>query len=342
MDSIRGTAFLQFGELLSEQGASLRDHLVPHRVSLDVVGDFEKKFSYKSLVQIFEGSAHAINMPELGLELAARQGSSLLGPLQHLARSAPTVGDGLVAVLRYMHLYSPSIHFRLERRPGSAILYFENTLPCNEDIPQIVEKSVLQGKLLISELMGAAFRPRSVLLRHQPQADIAVYRRYFGCPVLFGQTHNALALSPVSLQRPCIQHDAVLHSIVRFYLEAQSSDDENLRSKVERHIQMLLPRSRCNLQQVARNLGLNPRTLQRRLASDGIDFEGHVEQIRRQQAEHLLRHTDLTVGQIASELGYNRTASFCRAHLRWFGMSPLEHRRVHGKRPLHALESAND
>ncbi|MCJ1886923.1 AraC family transcriptional regulator [Pseudomonas sp. LA21] len=341
MDSIRGTAFLQFGELLSEQGASLRDHLSPHHVSLDVVGDFEKSFSYKSLVQIYEGSAHAINMPELGLELAARQGSSLLGPLQHLARSAPTVGDGLVAVLRYMHLYSPSIHYRLERRPGSAMLYFDNALPCIEDIPQIVEKSLLQGKLLISELMGAAFRPRSVLFRHQPQADIAVYRRYFGCQVLFGQDHNALALSPASLQRPCIQHDAVLHAIVRYYLEAQSSQDEDLRSQVAQHIQMLLPKCRCNLQQVARNLGLNPRTLQRRLASEGLDFEGHVEQIRRQQAEQLLCHTSLTVAQIARELGYNRTASFCRAHLRWFGIPPLEHRRLRGEGPFRAATDAD-
>ncbi|AGI24295.1 AraC family transcriptional regulator [Pseudomonas sp. ATCC 13867] len=342
MDSIRGTAFLQFGELLSEQGATLREHLAPHHVDLDVVGNFEKKFSYKSLAQIFEGSARAVHMPELGLELAARQGSSLLGPLQHLARSAPTVGDGLVAVLRYMHLYSPSIHYRLERRPGNVLLYFDNSLPCPEAIPQIVEKSVLQGKLLVSELMGAAFRPRSVLLRHQPQADIALYRRYFGCPVLFGQEHNALALSPISLQHPCIQHDPVLHSIVRFYLEAQSSSDDDLRSKVERHIQMLLPKCRCSLQQVAHNLGLNTRTLQRRLANDGIDFEGHVEQIRRQQAEHLLCRTTLTVGQIARELGYNRTASFCRAHLRWFGMPPLEHRRLHGKHPFHAGSSTDD
>lgn len=342
MDSIRGTAFLQFGELLSEQGASLRDYLTPHQVGLDVVGNFEKKFSYKSLAQIFEGSAHAVRMPELGLELAARQGSSLLGPLQHLAHSAPTVGDGLVAVLRYMHLYSPSIHFRLERRPGRTLLYFDNSLPCTEEIPQIVEKSVLQGKLLISELLGAVFRPRAVLFRHQPQADLAVYRRYFGCQVLFGQDCNALALPQESLLRPCIQHDPVLHSIVRFYLEARSDTENDLQAKVERHIQALLPRCRCNLQEVARSLGLHPRTLQRRLASDGVDFEGHVEQIRRRQAAQMLCSTALSVSQIARELGYCHTASFCRAHMRWFSMSPLEHRRLHGNAASRAAAAQDE
>lgn len=342
MDSIRGSAFLQFGELIAERGASLRDYLAPHHVALDVVGNYEKKFSYKSLAQIFEGSAHALNMPALGLELAARQGSSLLGPLQHLARSAPTVGDGLVALLRYMHLYSPSIHFRLERRPGRALLYFDNALPCTTEVPQIVEKSVLQGKLVISELLGAAFRPNAVLLRHQAQGDVRVYQRYFGCPVRFGQEHNALVLSQESLLRPCIQYDPVLHSIVRFYLETHSSTDADLRSKVERQVQALLPRCRCNLQEVARALALHPRTLQRRLAEDGIDFEQHVEQIRQRQATQLLCHTTLSVSQIAQELGYNRTTSFCRAHLRWFGVSPMEHRRLQGNkaaRQAGALES---
>jgi len=328
MDTVRGTAFLQFGELLAERGASMRAHLAPHHIDLSVVGDYEKKFSYKSLVQIFEGSARALAMPELGLELASRQKSSLLGPLQHLAQTAPTAGEGLAAVVRYMHLYSPSIIFRLERRNGGTLLCFDNTLPCIEEIPQIVEKSLLHGRLMMAELLGAPFQPTTVLLRHQPQAELAVYRRYFGCPVLFGQAHNALAIAQHDLQRPCARHDATLHAIVKFYLEAHSSADEKLGLEVERHIHALLPKQRCNLEQVAQLLDLHPRTLQRRLANDGIDFEEHVDQIRRHRAKQLLGQSNLPIGQIAQELGYRRTTSFCRAHHRWFGMAPIEHRRA--------------
>ncbi|MCP1625357.1 AraC family transcriptional regulator [Pseudomonas nitroreducens] len=328
MDTVRGTAFLQFGDLLAERGASLRAHLAPHRIDLNVVGDYEKKFSYRSLVQIFEDSARALHMPEFGLELASRQKSSLLGPLQHLAQTAPTAGEGLAAVVRYMRVYSPSILFRLERRGGSALLCFDNALPCIEEIPQIVEKSLLHGQLMIAELLGTPFRPTTVLLRHQPQAGLAVYQRYFGCPVLFGQEHNALVIAQSDLQRPCARHDATLHSIVKFYLEAHSGSDDKLGAQVERHIQALLPRQRCSLEQVAQLLDLHPRTLQRRLASDGIDFEEHVDQIRRRRAEQLLGQSDLAIAQIAQELGYRRTTSFCRAHHRWFGMAPIEHRRA--------------
>ncbi|MDT4878601.1 HTH-type transcriptional regulator VirS [compost metagenome] len=128
------------------------------------------------------------------------------------------------------------------------------------------------------------------------------------------------------MQRPCARHDPMLHSIVKFYLEAHSDTDEKLGFEVERQIYALLPKQRCSLEQIAQLLDLHPRSLQRRLASDGIDFEERVDEIRRRQAEQLLGHTDLTVGQIALELGYRRTSSFCRAHQRWFGISPMEHR----------------
>jgi AraC-like DNA-binding protein len=328
MDTVRGTAFLQFGELLAERGASMRAHLAPHRIDLNVVGDYEKKFSYKRLVQIVEGSAQALHMPEFGLELASRQKSTLLGPLQRLAQTAPTAGEGLAAVVRYMRLYSPSILFHLERRNDCTLLCFDNALPCIEEIPQIVEKSLLHGRLMMAELLGTPFQPTTVLLRHQPQAELAVYLRYFGCPVLFGQEHNALAINQRDLQHPCARHDAMLHSIVKFYLEAHSGADEKLGFEVERHIHALLPRQRCNLEQVAQLLDLHPRTLQRRLANDGVDFEEHVDRIRRRRAEQLLGESELPIARIAQELGYRRTTSFCRAHHRWFGMAPIEHRRA--------------
>ncbi|OII58614.1 hypothetical protein BIW19_01735 [Pseudomonas putida] len=205
MESIRGSAL--FDQLLTEHGASQRDFLAPLQIGLDVVGNFGKTLPYLSLVQMFEGSAHALSLPRFGLELALRQGSTLVGPLRHLASSAPTVGHALVAVIRYMRHYSPAIHFRLEHRAGQALLYFDNGLPSSEQTPQIVGKSVMGARLLIGELRGTPLRPRAVTFRH-----------------------------------------AALGS----------------------------------------------------------------------------------VGQISNELGYRRTTSFCRAHLRWFDMTPLEHRRQHG------------
>ncbi|MCX2688071.1 AraC family transcriptional regulator ligand-binding domain-containing protein [Pseudomonas sp. DCB_AW] len=330
MESIRGSALLQFDQMLAEHGAVQQDFLVPLKIGLEVVGNYGKTLPYLNLVRLFEGSAHALSLPRFGLELAVRQGSTLVGPLQHLAKSAPTVGHALIAVIRYMRHYSPALHYRLERRAAQALLYFDNGLPSSEQTPQIIEKSIMGAKLLIAELRGVPLRPKAVMFRHSALGDAKGYARYFDCPVLFGQPHNCLVMSADILQEATGSHDATLHAIVRHYLENQAVACDSLRAQVERKIQMLLPNQRCSLEQVALALELNPRTLQRRLASDGIDFEGYLDDLRRQQAQQMLRSTTLSVGQISSELGYRRTTSFCRAHLRWFDMTPLEHRRLHG------------
>lgn len=330
MDSIRGSALLQFDQLLTEHGARQHDLLAPLKIDPQVVGNYAKRLPYLNLVQLFEGSAHALSLPRFGLELALLQGATLVGPLRHLANSAPTVGHALVAVIRYMRHYSPAIHFRLEHRAGQALLYFDNGLPDSRHTPQIVEKSMMGARLLIGELRGTPLRPKAVTLRHLALGEPAGYLRYFDCPVLFDQPHNCLLMPADVLQEACVHHDAALHAIVRHYLEEQAVPCDSLCAQVERIIQMLLPSQRCTLEQVALALELNPRTLQRRLASDGIDFEDYLDGMRRRQAQQMLRSTGLSVGQIASELGYRRTTSFCRAHLRWFDMTPLEHRRQHG------------
>ncbi|CAD5109280.1 AraC family transcriptional regulator [Zestomonas carbonaria] len=328
MDSVRGTALLQFGELVGQYGASARDYLAPHHIPMDVIGDYEKKLSYKRMVQMFEGVAHAMNMPGFGLELATRQGSRLLGPLHHLARSSATVGDGLDAVIRYMRVYSPSIHATLEHEKPSrrTLLRFENNLPNSLEIPQIIEKSVLQGCLLVSELLGAPYRPQVVLFRHNPLASLAQYWRYFACPVLFGQDFNAVAMAPEDLDKPCAHHDPILHSVVRFYLDAHLDSTPNLAAEVDRQIRAFLPLQRANLEQVAQALGMNSRTLQRRLADAGLDFGQQLDRMRRHLAQQLLAGSALTISQIAKELGYRCATSFCRAHQRWFDMTPQEHR----------------
>ena len=67
------------------------------------------------------------------------------------------------------------------------------------------------------------------------------------------------------------------------------------------------------LKAVAAQLGLSARTLDRRLAAEGVRFE---------RAQALLRDGTLGVAQVASALGYRDAANFSRAFRRQFGTSP--------------------
>lgn len=289
-----------------------------------------------NLLNYFKCSIHPLALPRFNSGLPIFQGSSLLGPLRYLAISAPTVGHALVALIRYVRRYEIQVGFRLEYRPGQAVIFFENPMAGIEITPEAVEIWVAEFLSLISELRNMPLQPQLLSLSHSPLGEAAAYENYFNCPVLFCQDRNYLSMPAAVLEEANIKHSPDLHAMVRYYLEVKATPSGNLKAEVERQIIILLPQQRCTLEQVALAINLHPRTLQRRLAQVNVDFEECVDEIRRRQAEQMLRRTSLTAGQISYELGYRRITSFCRAHLRWFDMTPLEHRQHYADPPLRA------
>jgi AraC-like DNA-binding protein len=89
---------------------------------------------------------------------------------------------------------------------------------------------------------------------------------------------------------------------------------------------------RPNLAWVARRLGVSGRTLQRRLSAAGANFEAIRAGALRRRASDLLRSSDMTISQIAYELGYADPAHFTRAATQWSGLSPRDWRRELARR----------
>lgn len=80
------------------------------------------------------------------------------------------------------------------------------------------------------------------------------------------------------------------------------------------------------LESVAKRLAMSPRTLRRKLASDGTSFQKVLDEVREARARDYLRATDLTVDEIAAHLAFRSASSFCQAFKRWTGTSPGQFR----------------
>ncbi|PJI48836.1 MAG: AraC family transcriptional regulator [Pseudomonas sp.] len=247
------------------------------------------------------------------------------GVLRYLVSSAANVDDALVSLVRYMSVCVTTIHCRLERHSSHVLLHFD-CASSSQDDSSATEIWMLRVTGLIGKLLGRPFHPGQVAFRHGPHGDRSDYFRRFGCPALFRQKNNSLVLPPTILREPCLEADPTLHSIMRFYFESQTSCSGHVQELVTAHILRLMPLHQGTLVLVSQALDMNPRTLQRRLTDEQTDFEQLLDNVRRSQALHMLQHTNLGTSEIASALGYRRTGSFCRAHQRWFGVSPAEFR----------------
>ncbi|MUL45873.1 AraC family transcriptional regulator [Mycobacterium sp. CBMA293] len=81
-----------------------------------------------------------------------------------------------------------------------------------------------------------------------------------------------------------------------------------------------------SMQTVADELHVDPRTLRRRLASEGTSYRVLLDEVRRKLAIDLLRE-DVPVEEISRRLGYAETSNFTHAFKRWEGTAPSYFRR---------------
>jgi AraC-like DNA-binding protein len=159
-----------------------------------------------------------------------------------------------------------------------------------------------------------------------------MHEAHFRCPVKFDATQNVLVFSKADIDRPFLTHNADLLAMVAPQLEAELTRQlaqKTISEQVKGIVKKLLAGRRPTLQDVARELHLSTRTLQRRLTDEGVTFQQLMEGARRELAQHYLLHSSLELSETAYLLGYEDANSFFRAFHHWVGTSPAEWRTVH-------------
>ena len=329
MAVIRGSALTGFVDLVAALGGDPVRVLSSAHLTVAATGDPDVFLSYRSVLTAIEGAAVATRTPDFGRRLARHQSLDILGPLAAAARTASTVGAALGAIEQFMSVYSTAVESVVDPQPGRRHARYEWRLRQERPPPhrQAAELAVSIAIGVFGLLLDESFVPSSVHFRHQSIATRSDYERYFGCPVRFGAEFHGFLFPRSALSRPLAADDA-LHDIVRSYLGSMIvSSDEPFLDSVRRVVRRALPTGALSLDLVAHQFALHPRTLQRALGAEGTGFAAIVDEVRREEADHCLAQTDMTLTQMARVLSFSEPAVVSRARRRWHGTTAQERRR---------------
>jgi AraC-like DNA-binding protein len=175
----------------------------------------------------------------------------------------------------------------------------------------------------------------------RPKPAGGAHEAFFGCPVHFQAGRNALILKPGDLERPFPGHNPELLEMLTPALSAALGEldtSDSTGDQVKAVLRGKLASGRPELSDVARDLGLSERTLQRRITDEGSSFRVLLNEARREWGCQLLRDGNSGIDEIAYLLGYQDTRSFCRAFSDWEGMPPNRWRKMNGNRMLLSAE----
>ena len=134
------------------------------------------------------------------------------------------------------------------------------------------------------------------------------------------------------LDRPFVTHNEELVQIIGTQLDSElkaRNASVNVGQQVKDALKRSLAGKRPTLQNVAQELSLSARTLQRRLTDAGVTFQQLVEDTRRELARHYLKQSSVELNEAAFLLGFEDANSFFRAFQSWEGASPTEWRKAH-------------
>ncbi len=162
-----------------------------------------------------------------------------------------------------------------------------------------------------------------------------MHEAHFGCSVKLGARQNTLVFDRADFDRPFHTHNPALWAAVAPQLEAELSQalsSKAIGEQVKGVLKRLLAGRRPGIVDVAKELRLSSRTLQRRLAEEGATFQQVTQEARRELARHYLLHSSLELNEAAYLLGYEDAHSFFRAFQQWEGSSPGQWRARHAGR----------
>lgn len=299
-------------------------------VGLDPAGlaDQDEWIPAAAVARLLEISAAASGREDFGLRLVEFRRLANLGLLAMVIREEPDVRSVLDILIRYEHTYNHAIRVSLSEADDLATIGIDLELDEPADTRQATELAVGAFHHIHRQLHGSRWQPLRVCFPHAAPADISTHVRIFGPVIRFQCEFAGIVLSASNLGAPNQMADPLLRPYAHRLLDSVvPPDDVATVNRVRELIEALLPTGRCSVVQVARKLGVDRRTLHRRLGDSGETFSSLLDAIRAELARRTVPNPRRSLTEIAHQLGFSEPSAFSRWFRSRFGCSPTEWRR---------------
>lgn len=282
---------------------------------------------------LLERAALLTNEAAISLYLAEEMKVSCYGHVGIAATASETLGEAIAVLEQFIGLHCSVFKPKLKIDGEMAYLDFDQPSPKFKlnrhgmmflilGFSQILEN-------LAQDKLGICFQFQ------QDKPDFYKNTQKFNEKNMrFNGEKDCLIFNKVALSLPLKSADALLARLSKQQCE-QDADKLALKrdqkDRLDLQVKVLLydeHQGFLSLKQVATKLHLSERTLQRQLNSKQTSFQILVAEVRRKQAEHLLKQPKLSIEQIAERLGYADISHFSRAFKKWTNVTPKFFREV--------------
>ncbi|MBO9672394.1 MAG: AraC family transcriptional regulator ligand-binding domain-containing protein [Sphingobacteriaceae bacterium] len=267
-----------------------------------------------------------------GLHLGESLQLQALGIVGEIIKTSRTVGEAVTNAAPLAQIISASTELIIFKDDHHFSITF---VPANQDwaqhIPEVQAVDLLMV-LVIHELDGLLFKklyPSSVSFARSLD-NLEEYERVLRCrPEANAKTTQIsfdIAYWDERIIRSKHEHQQVLLLEEGAWPNAHISD-RALKKRIYNYIRSNSYLKMVTLEDIACNFNLSPRTLQRKLKSEEINFQQLADEARKNLALMYLKDNSMQIKEISTLLGYNEVSAFIRAFKRWTGKAPSNYQK---------------
>jgi AraC-like DNA-binding protein len=280
------------------------------------------------LVQVMEACIARSKAKHFPFVLGETYAFDYLPDLETFVTTSPTLREAARVLGWVRELVNPMINMRLEERGDLAELVLNMETPGEPPAsykPYFAETtfaSVVKFGRMVLRSHGDF---RRLCFRHAAPHYAVEYQRYFRLPVVFGQARNALEVDRRLLDVRLDGGYPALHQQAEVRVEQRLSQlprHTGLSAAVEQIYSTKPGLLAQGIEHVAAELGLNVRTLQRKLREEGQRFAELQARVQYRLAMRYLEEPRADIETVSEKLGFSDRRSFTRAFTRWSGVSP--------------------
>jgi AraC-like DNA-binding protein len=265
--------------------------------------------------------------------LAANAPLRRFGALAYSVATCPTLEDAYAHVHRFLGLWNEGMTIALTRDAIGGTLGLRPQPPGTRDDRgrrALLELSVTALIATAREVTGVMVTPRRIEIDSRGEGQTGL-EQYAGCTVEYSAESSRITLDAETLALPLSEADPALAEIVSAFVQERlnrMTATETWSGCTRDALLAHVGRRPCELADVARELTVSTRTLQRRLAEEGSTFADILDDVRCELAMRYLATDTLGTGEVAYLLGFAELSAFHHAFRRWTGATPAGWRKA--------------
>jgi AraC-like DNA-binding protein len=287
----------------------------------------------QQLNDLFERGIGLSGDPLFGLHFGERLQLAALGIVGAVIRNSRTIEEALENCAAYTPLLTDLFDLTVTARQDRFVVRLLPFADRLQGFP-VLKQQILELSMafVLHEMDGVLLVKMRPSLVQLPFAagDLKEYQRVFRTSHLVNGPEYVLEFEYAFMKEPILTANYELQQVLIQRLANIQRQYPDPRSISRRLVQLMKGNSYLGvpeLGEMAANLHMSVRTLQRKLKEEGTSYQQLAEAVRKDLAMDYLSAGRYPIKQISFMLGYQDPGAFTRAFSKWTGQTPQEYMR---------------